>query len=356
MFDLSAQTLGYFAAATALLGLMAYACLAGADFGGGVWDLFASGPRKRQQREAIAHAMGPVWEANHVWLIFVLVVLFTCFPRGYAALMEALFVPLHLVLAGIMLRGAAFAFRNYGPGPHNQIEPSASRIYPQAVTHYSAWGIVFGVASVVSPLLMGLSFGVVTSGQVRLSDTGAVVAHAAWIGAYPIGCAILALLTCAYVAAVYLIVETDGELREDFRRRAIVAGTATAASALAVLWALRVDGRWLFDQLITRALPVFVAGGIAFAFSAVAVVLRWTRAARIFAVAQTLLMLLGWGLAYRDYLIYPDAPLTWAMAPVPTVRFMLIASVIGIAILVPALILMFRVFKTSSRDSSRGTV
>src|SRR3989441_12771023 len=89
-----------------LLVVTAYAVLAGADFGGGVWDLFASGPRKRAQRAAIAHAMGPVWEANHVWLIFVLVLLFTCFPRGYAALVTALFVPLHLVLAGIMLRGA----------------------------------------------------------------------------------------------------------------------------------------------------------------------------------------------------------------------------------------------------------
>src|SRR5436190_7297734 len=105
----------YMAAAVALLGLMAYAVLAGADFGGGVWDLFATGPRKRDQRDAIAQAMGPVWEANHVWLIFVIVVLFTCFGRGFAALATALFVPMHLVLIGIILRGAAFVFRAYGP-------------------------------------------------------------------------------------------------------------------------------------------------------------------------------------------------------------------------------------------------
>ena len=103
------------AAAFVVLGLMAYAILAGADFGGGVWDLFATGPRKEAQRQAIRHAMGPVWEANHVWLIFVIVVLFTCFPSGYAVLVTALFLPLHLALVGIMLRGASFIFRGYRP-------------------------------------------------------------------------------------------------------------------------------------------------------------------------------------------------------------------------------------------------
>ena len=103
----------YAAAAVALGGLILYAVLGGADFGGGALDVFARGPRRREQRDAIANAMGPVWEANHVWLIFVLVVLFTCFPRGYRALSEALFLPFHLALLGIMLRGAAFVFRGY---------------------------------------------------------------------------------------------------------------------------------------------------------------------------------------------------------------------------------------------------
>ncbi|MCE9526649.1 MAG: cytochrome d ubiquinol oxidase subunit II, partial [Planctomycetales bacterium] len=101
------------AAFAALVGTIAYAIFGGADFGGGVWDLFASGPRKKEQRLAIVKAMGPVWEANHVWLILVVVVLFTCFPKGYAALGIALFLPFHLALVGIMLRGAAFIFRSY---------------------------------------------------------------------------------------------------------------------------------------------------------------------------------------------------------------------------------------------------
>lgn len=114
-----------------LLGVIAYGVLGGADFGGGVWDLFASGPRREEQRRAIAQAMGPVWEANHVWLIFVIVLLFTCFPPAFAALSVALFGPFHLVLLGITLRGAAFVFRG-------------SRPTGQGATH---WGTIFGVAT-----------------------------------------------------------------------------------------------------------------------------------------------------------------------------------------------------------------
>src|SRR3954468_20296477 len=133
------ETLVSLAAAAALFGLMAYAIFGGADFGGGVWDLFATGPRRREQREAIAHAMGPVWEANHVWLIFVIVVLFTCFPYGYGPLGIALFVPFHLALVGIILRGAAFIFRGYRS---------------RTADRPSRWGAVFGVTSVISPFLL----------------------------------------------------------------------------------------------------------------------------------------------------------------------------------------------------------
>ena len=109
-------TLVAIAGLTLLAGLSMYAVFAGADFGGGVWDLFATGPRKEEQRSAIARAMGPVWEANHVWVIFLIVVLFTAFPRGFAALSIGLFGPLSLVLLGIVLRGAAFVFRAHDEG------------------------------------------------------------------------------------------------------------------------------------------------------------------------------------------------------------------------------------------------
>src|SRR5687768_9390247 len=123
-------------AAIAALALFAYAIFGGADFGGGIWDLFSSGPRKQAQREAIASAMGPVWEANHVWLIFLIVILFTAFPAVYATLSSVLFLPFHLVLFGIVLRGAAFVFRAYG------VRAGAATTLTE-----QGWGVVFGAAS-----------------------------------------------------------------------------------------------------------------------------------------------------------------------------------------------------------------
>src|SRR5436190_6805580 len=180
-------------ALAALAGIMAYALLAGADFGGGVWDLFAFGPRQKQQRLAVQKAVGPVWEANHVWLIFVLVVLFTCFPRGYAALAVALFIPFHLALLGIMLRGASFVFR-----AHQSRQKDAA-------AETSAWGVVFGVASIISPILLGIAFGVVTEGGIRVAGDEVVLARPVpWLSPYCIANGLLALSTCAYLAAVYL--------------------------------------------------------------------------------------------------------------------------------------------------------
>src|SRR5438128_1299795 len=175
-------------ALAALAGIVAYALLAGADFGGGVWDLFASGPRRKQQRLAIQRAMGPVWEANHVWLILVLVVLFTCFPRGYAALGIALFIPFHLALLGIMLRGASFVFRSYQSRQKN------------AAADTSAWGIVFGVASIISPILLGIAFGAVTEGAIRVFDDHVVfMRDDVWLSPYCLANGLLALSACAYL-------------------------------------------------------------------------------------------------------------------------------------------------------------
>ncbi|MCS7033257.1 MAG: cytochrome d ubiquinol oxidase subunit II [Phycisphaerae bacterium] len=341
---MSDQTIVSLAALVALAGLMAYAVFGGADFGGGVWSLFATGPRKELQRRAVAEAMGPVWEVNHVWLIFVIVVLFTCFPRGFGALVTGLFVPLHLVLVGIILRGAAFVFRGYGPSP-------AASENARASGHYARWGTIFGIASVISPLLLGAAFGALTAGEIRVDPAGRVrsASPVPWLHVYPISCGLLALSTCAYLAAVFLVVETTGQLQEDFRRRAIFAGTATASLALFTLVAARMEAKWFFDQLTAPMVwPVIAAGMIAFAGSAVAVFARWNYAARWFAGAQTVLMLLGWGMAHRQYLIYPDIPLAAAAGPRETIVFLLISLVPGATLLIPALWLLFRTFKSPS--------
>ena len=216
--------------------------------------------------------MGPVWEANHVWLVFVIVTLFTCFPSGYAVLGEVLFVPFHLALLGIMLRGAAFVFRGYSGG-HQALDAAGAR-HARHARHTSRWSVVFGCASVITPLLLGAAFGAVTAGGVGVDPAGHAKLTGAppWLKPYSIGCGLLALSACAYLAAVYLTVETQGDLREDFRRRAVAAGTTTAGLALLVLALAWQQAHWFFERLLSaRSLPVVLAGLACFAGSAWAV-------------------------------------------------------------------------------------
>lgn len=350
---MSDETLAYAAAGLALIGLMAYAVLAGADFGGGVWDLFATGPRRRMQRQAIAHAMGPVWEANHVWMIFVIVVLFTCFPRGFAALGIALFVPFHLALVGIMLRGAAFVFRGYD-------ERAAARERRKSGQRATLWGAVFGVASIIAPFLLGAAFGAITAGVIRVRGDGQVsFIHdhpLPWLNVYSIACGLLALSTCAYLAAVYLVVETDGDVREDFRSRAIIAGTVTAALAVAVLVLAHSQASWFFRRLTSpQAWPILAVGLLLFAASAWAVFTRRYRASRVFAAGEIVVLLGGWGVSYQPYLLYPDVTLVGVMAPPATIKFLLATLPFGAAILVPSLWLLIKVFKTPPPATTSAT-
>ena len=318
-----------------LLSVIAYALLGGADFGGGVWDLLARGPRAEEQREAIAKAMGPVWEANHVWLIFVIILVFTGFPEAFGMISIALFVPWHLVLLGIVLRGAAFVFRAYGPPAR-----AAQR----------RWGRIFGVASLLTPLVLGMSLGAVSSGRVRVVD-GAVSADAAaaWLAPTAWATGALAVGACAYLAATYLTLETTGALQEDFRRRALAAWAALAALSLLALPALRADASHLWEQFTrTEAWPVFVAGGLAAVGALAALVARryvWARAA---AAAQVAALLVGWAAILQyPYLIYPDVTLHEAAAASAVLQFTIWAVLGGMVILLPSLWLLFRVFKGS---------
>jgi cytochrome d ubiquinol oxidase subunit II len=281
-----------------------------------------------------------VWEANHVWLIFVVVVLFTCFPRGYAALGIALFMPFHIALLGIMLRGAAFIFRSY-----------QSR-QADAVAEPSVWGVIFGVASLISPVLLGAAFGVVTEGAIRLSEQGEVTLgnSFAWLSPYALATGALALCTCGYLAAVYLMNETDGELRDDFRRRAIMAGTATAALAALVLVLAWYEANWFFHRLLGGRGVLFVALGLlCFAGSAWGVFARRYWLSRLFAAGEIMLLLLGWGAAQYPYLVYPDLMLHEVAAPVATLRFVVWSLPLGAALIVPSLWWLIIVFKSEKQ-------
>src|SRR5256886_8141925 len=199
------------------LSLMAYAILGGADFGGGIWDFFAFGPQAERQRRLIGQALGPVWEANHVWLIFLIVGLFTAFPLAFSTLSTALIVPFTLAVIGIVLRGAAFMF-------HANTDET---MIPSRI-----WGRVFSTASTITPFLFGTAAAAVASGQVHVQGGGVQTdLLTGWTTPFALTIGALALSLCAVLAALNLIIEAqnsnDAELVEAFRRRAMIAGAIT---------------------------------------------------------------------------------------------------------------------------------
>jgi cytochrome d ubiquinol oxidase subunit II len=317
-------------AAILLLATTAYVVLAGADFGGGVWDLFASEPRKRAQRIAIAAAMGPVWEANHVWLIFLIVGLFTAFPTVFAALSTALFVPFTIALIGIILRGAAFTFQTHG-------YEAAGRLAP--------WGIAFGAASIIAPAFFGAALAAVAMGAVRASGGQSVFAGwASWLG---VDLALLAVTLCAYLAATYLMVETEDDppLQADFRRRAIGAALVSGALALLGLVIAWREAPMLWSELTGRGLPLLIIALINGPIAAFAVWRRSPRLARIAVAAQIVFVLWAWAVGQWPAIVPPDFSIHGAAAPETTLRALVIIIAAGMVVLAPSLWLLFYVFK-----------
>lgn len=321
-----------------LLTLTAYALFAGADFGGGILDLVSFGPRKRQQQQAISDAMGPVWEANHVWLIFMVVILFTAFPRAFEALSIAFFLPFHLVLVGIVLRGAAFVFRANAD---------------VASFQWVAWARVFGIGSVMTPVLLGAAVGAVSSGGIRVTN-GVVTALPlqTWLHPVSLGIGLLTLAVCAYLAAVYLTVETEGDLAEDFRFHALGAGATVALLAVALLPMIRLGSPLLWEHLTqATSAPPMLAGGLLAILSAWAVYARRYKLGRALAVAEVIIVLWGWAFAQWPYIIYPDMTVFSSAARGPAIKFLLSTLPVGFGMLIPSLFLLFYVFKGRRRPT-----
>ncbi len=331
-------------AALIVLALNAYVLTGGADFGGGVWDLLASGPRRDKQRQLVAGALAPIWEANHVWLIVVVVMLFTAFPRAFAMLGVVLHVPVTLLLVGIILRGSAFIFRSYGSGE-------------RAVQ--ARWGRTFAIASAITPVLLGVVIGAVSSGLVadassRVGDASfASVYIAPWLGVYPIGVGVFALALFAFLAAVYLaLAATDHEVQEDFRRRALWAASAVLLTASFALGA-SVSGAPRVAAGVTHApwsLVLHLATGIAATAAIGALWTRRYRLARVAAGAQVSCILWGWALSQYPYIIPSTLTVRAAAAPRVTLELLLVGLAIGAALLIPSLRYLFKTF--SGRPTS----
>jgi cytochrome d ubiquinol oxidase subunit II len=317
-----------------LAALVLYALLGGADFGGGVWDLLASGPRRDAQRALIERAIGPIWEANHVWLILVVVVLFGAFPSAFAAITVALHVPLLIFLLGVVFRGSAFTFRAYDArGDRSQ----------------RRWGLVFSLASVAAPMVLGALVGAVASGRIRVAD-GVVETgfFASWLAPFPLLVGLFALCLFAFLAATYLAVESPTPaLADDFRVRALAAGAAVGGVAIATFAASFTGAPLISAGLTGRPFtwPLHLATAAAALTAFWALLRRRFALARFAAAAQTALILLGWAASQYPYLLVPDLTITGAAANPRTQHLILAALAVGSALLFPSLWALYRVFK-----------
>jgi cytochrome d ubiquinol oxidase subunit II len=259
-------------AAVLLLAVIAYAVFGGADFGAGFWDLTAGGPERGEHpRDTIEHSIGPVWEANHVWLIFIFVILWTSFPEAYASITLTLFVPLTIAALGIVLRGASFAFRKT----------------VVSLRYRRAFGAAFAASSVLVPYCMGAIAGGIASGRVPAGgQAGDPVAS--WINPSSIHGGVLAVAAVAYLAAVYLVWDArrldDTAMVEYFRRRAVVAAAVVGVIGVVGTFVLRADASYLFQGLTSRALPLVILSVLC-GVSALALLVRNAhRGARLVAV------------------------------------------------------------------------
>jgi cytochrome bd ubiquinol oxidase subunit II len=318
-------------AALIVLGLTAYMVLGGADFGGGFWDLTAGGAeRGARVRAMVQRSMGPVWEANHVWLIFVLVVFWTAFPVAFGSVFSTLYVPLFLAAAGIILRGTAFALRG------------------QAATIGEArvLGGAFALSSILTPFCLGAAVGAVASGRVPVGNAIGPPLRS-WLTPTSAVTGALAVLTGAYLAAVYLSHDAVRaglpDLAAAFRARGLVAGLAAGTVAVGGIFVLRSDARDLFDGLTRGAgLACVLASAAAGAGTLGLLWRRHLTAARVSAAAAVAAIALGWALAQQPLLLPPRLTVDGAAAGHATLVALLASIGVGLAVIGPALVLLYR--------------
>jgi cytochrome bd ubiquinol oxidase subunit II len=319
--------------------LIVYAVLGGADFGAGVWDLFAFGRSAKRQRDLINRALGPVWEANHVWLIFLIVGLFNVFPRAFYSLSIALFIPFTIVLIGIVLRGAAFIFRYYAVRAEG--------------TFAHTWTRVFSATSIITPFFLGVSAAAVASGNLLPPDGRPRATYiVSWTSPFALVIGTMAVTLCATIAAVYLTVEAedhthDEQLAAMYRLRALIAGGVTAVLGLLGLLLSISESPILWQGMLNHGVPVVIATMIIGLLTAIALFIRRYRLARVLIVTETAFMLGAWGLAQFPYVIPPHATIDNSSNDPAVISVLLVCIAIGMVILIPSLYYLFSVFKLS---------
>jgi len=326
------------AAAILWVGATFYALFGGADFGGGFWDLVAGDAENGERpRALIQRSLTPVWEANHVWLIFILVVLWTAFPPAFSAVMSTLYVPIALAAVGIVLRGCGFAFRK-------SIEGLAAR---------RAAGATFALSSVLTPFFMGAVVGAIASGNVPAAGNGD--AFSSWLEPLPLLTGAMFVATGAYLSAVFLVGDArragEADLERYFVRRALAAAAVAGIAAALGLVELHAEARYIFDRLVDQGLPLVVLSGLC-GFGLLVALLRGARRLlRPLAAGAVVAIIWGWGVAQFPYLLPTSLRIDQAAAPDPTLTTIFIVFAVAAVLVLPSLGLLYTL---SQRDLLEG--
>lgn len=309
------------------IGVTLYAVFGGADFGAGLWSFLGRGEEGERARGLIRTSIGPVWEANHVWLIFVLVVLWTGFSPAFEAVTSTLFIPLSLAALGIVLRGAGFAF---GETAETQGQRDAAMR-------------TFGGASILTPFFMGTVVGAIASGRVPPGNAAGDPVTS-WLNPVSLLIGALFVATSAYLAAVFLVHDArgadDSDMAEYFRTRALVAAGTAGALALAGIFDVHEDARYLFDGLTSSGLPLVILSALCGA-GAIALLWRRSRGARELAVGAVVAIIWGWGAAQHPYLLPETMRIDQGAATGDTLTMILVVFVVAVLLVIPSLALLY---------------
>ncbi|MFD8749911.1 cytochrome d ubiquinol oxidase subunit II [Kitasatospora sp. NPDC059577] len=312
-----------------VIAIAAYACAGGTDYGAGFWDLFAGGAgRGKRPRWLIDHAMAPVWEVNNVWLIFILIIMWTGFPAMFQAVFEAMWLPLALAAVGQLLRGAGFALRK----PTRRI--AQRRVY----------GAAFAISSLLTPFFLGAVLGGIASGRVAV---GTPASADAWANPTSVLAGLLAVAATAFLGAVFLSSDARRfgahDLVDYFRLRAWIAFAAVVVIALAALPITRNDARYVWDGLTSGlGLLMAILAGVCGLATVLFLGRRLHGWSRYSAVATVGLAVLAWGFAQRPYLLPTSLTVSQAAGAAHSLRWLGIVTLIAVVLVVPALVLVYR--------------
>lgn len=320
-------------AAAMFVGLVAYAVFGGADFGSGFYDITAGSARRGAElRREIDHSIGPVWEANHVWLIYVLVMWWTGFPTAFAAAMSTLILPLLLALLGIVLRGAGFAFRKYAP------TLSQARLY----------GALFAGSSLVAPFFLGTVAGAIASGRVPSDGQGD--RWSSWLNPTSLLVGVITVACCTFLAGTFLTADATraghDTLAARLRRRTLLVGTVAGALVLGSLAPIMLDSPTLAEGLTGRAAPLIVTSVLGGIVALALLVRHRPAAARVSAVVAVASVIVGWGAAQYPWLLVDQMTIADAAGAPATLRALLLVAALAGIIVIPPLVYLFRLTQT----------